>query len=93
MTLGEMATLPRAEFKAASVSDNTNSFGLRGVILMARDGEAFEVGITSQFAPKKGDLVRVPYDEGGYVWGYVHVEIPRCLGKAPKGVVAEVWAA
>jgi len=31
------------EFKVVAVSENTNSFGLRGFIAVARDGDAFKL--------------------------------------------------
>lgn len=35
----------QSQFKVISVSSNTNSFGLRGVIITDRSGLAFEVGM------------------------------------------------
>lgn len=79
-------------FKVASVSDNSNSFGLRGHVLVAEDGEAWECGITGQFSKKKGDLVTLRYDDAGALdWAWFGAELPKSLGTAPRNVVNEIW--
>ena len=35
--------MKRKEFKVVAVSENTNSFGLRQMIVVARDGETYKV--------------------------------------------------
>ena len=73
-------------FKVASVSSNTNSFGLYGMILIAQNGEAWEVGANYLNVKKKGDIVH------GDNWASYGFEIPRQLKPdAPKEVVKEVW--
>lgn len=80
-------------FKVASVSDNTNSFGLTGMILIAADGEAYEVGASYLHVKKKGDVVQVPVvGKAGRNFASLGFEIPRRLPDAPPGVVEEVWA-
>ena len=80
------------KFKVASVLDNANSFGLRGHVLIAEDGEAWEVGITGQFAQKKGDVVRINLDRNDELdWAFFGAELPRKLPNAPRNVVNEVW--
>lgn len=79
-------------FKVASVSSNRNSFGLQGVILIAKDGEAYEVGASYHHAVMKGDIVLVPTtDELILNFAQIGFEIPRQLSNAPADVVAEVW--
>jgi hypothetical protein len=79
-------------FKVASVSDNTNSFGLTGMILVTRDGEAWEVGASSLYVKKKGDVVQVPIvGKAGLNFASLGFEIPHKLPDAPPGVVEEVW--
>ena len=86
------ANIESKEFKVASVSDNANSFGLRGHVLVAEDGEAWEVGITGQFAKKHGETVRLNLDHDGTPdWAWFGAEIPRKLPDAPRNVVNEVW--
>jgi len=50
-------------FKVASVSSNANGFGLFGHILIAEDGEAWEVarGRSSGSPWEQGQVVEVPY--------------------------------
>jgi hypothetical protein len=80
-------------FKVASVSDNTNSFGLTGMILIAADGEAFEVGASYMHVKKKGDVVQVPViGKTGRNFASLGFEIPHKLPDAPAGVVEEVWS-
>lgn len=86
------ANIETKSFKVASVSDNANGFGLRGHVLVAEDGEAWEVGITGQFARKQGETVRLNLDrEGQPDWAFFGAEIPRKLPNAPRNVVNEIW--
>ena len=81
-------------FIVVTVSKNTNSFGLRGMILMARDGEAWQVGANHLHVKKAGDLVRVPASAGPVreaSWVALGYEIPHRLKRAPQHVAAEVW--
>jgi len=85
-------------FLVASVSSNCNSFGLRGMILMARDGETWQVGANSLNVKEKGDALAVPmtpakmftYDGDLANWSGFGFEIPRRLPDAPSNVVEEV---
>lgn len=80
-------------FTVASVSENCNSFGLTGMILMARDGEAWEVGASSLYVKAKGDIVQVPIvGKAGRNFASLGFEIPTRLPDAPAGVVEEVWS-
>jgi hypothetical protein len=79
-------------FVAASISKNTNSFGLHGIILLAKDGEAWEAAANSINVPKQHDRVTVALDDAGSPrWELKGYEIPRRLPAAPPKVVAEVW--
>lgn len=71
-------------FKVVSVSKNTNSFGLTGMILMAIDGETWEVGASYLNIKKKGDVVLTNRNFHGF-------EIPQQLPNAPLEVIEEVW--
>jgi hypothetical protein len=90
-------TYPVKDFKVVSVSSNTNSFGLYGVILVAKDGEAIEIAVGSLYKPNKGDILikRIMSDEDGNILNYdfegISFEIPRTLPIAPKEVVNEIW--
>lgn len=79
-------------FKVAAVSSNRNSFGLAGLVLIAQDGEAWQVGASQHHIKAQGDVVQVPVvgkqDCNFAVLGF---EIPERLPRPPAEVVAEVW--
>ena len=84
------------EFKVAAVSSNRNSFGLKGVVLIARGGRAFQVGASDLHVPKVGDVITIPFIEleGKPVLNFAALcfEIPEELNPpAPPSVVKEVW--
>ncbi|MBI2806113.1 MAG: hypothetical protein HYX68_14120 [Planctomycetes bacterium] len=80
-------------FMVASVSENLNSFGLTGMILMAGDGEAWEVGASSLYVKAKGEIIHVPVvGKTGRNFASLAFEIPTRLPDAPAGVVDEVWS-
>jgi|TARA_Y100000034_G_scaffold135146_1_gene205884 hypothetical protein len=76
------------EFKVAAVSDNTNSFGLYGMVLVAKDGESWKAGANSINVPKKGDVVTL--DES---WAKLGFEIPEQMNYAPPHVIKLIWGA
>ena len=62
MTQGKITTPSnivryQKEFRVVSVSSNTNSFGLHGVILLSKDGEAYQLGASYLYLPWKGDTI------------------------------------
>lgn len=86
------------EFKVVTVSKNTNSFGLRGFIAVAKDGDAFEAAANYLNVPKKGSTLQIahvndrdgnPTEKCDYGAGYY--EIPRQLDKCPADVVKAIW--
>jgi hypothetical protein len=79
------------EMAVVAVSSNTNSFGLAGVILMARDGRTWEVGHCQHpEAWAKGQRISVSLDlQGAPI--FMGCEIPRRLPDAPQPVINEVW--
>ena len=81
------------DFRVVAVSSNRNSFGLKGVVLVARDGQAFEVGSNDLHLPKEGDVLEVTTKPGiGLDWGTLGFEIPRELDPPPPSeVVRQVW--
>ena len=84
-------------FKVAARSMGRNSFGLRGHVLVARDGEAWEVAFNDLNARGVlGDTIDVPVvDKYGPAqvksWARVGGEIPRRLPRMGKNGVAELW--
>jgi hypothetical protein len=91
-------------FRLADISRNTNSFGLRGCILVAQDGEAWEVGSNDVNCPQRGKdywaPVPLPENRGGRAqdevtaeaWAGRGWEIPRRLiPNAPQAVIDIAW--
>jgi hypothetical protein len=79
------------QFKVVAVSENTNSFGLFGVVLVAKDGKAFQAGHSGFLVPSQGSDVLVEVREDGLNWARAGFEIPEELKSAPTEVVNEVW--
>lgn len=86
------------QFILLTVSKNTNSFGLRNHVFLARDGQAFEG------ARSDGDYHRRQFEQGkqypftvgdedDILLGLVNdgFELPRILPKAPPSVINEVF--
>ena len=46
-----------------ALSSNTNSFGLRGVVMVAKDGEAWEAAANYINVPKKDDIIKLVFTE------------------------------
>ena len=93
------ARICRMPVKVVAISDNTNAFGLRGHILIARDGAAFEGGLNHLHNLTVGQTINLdvktdlPLDKfpaltamAGY--GF---EIPRKFKTAPPALLKEVW--
>lgn len=84
------------EFKVITVSENTNSFGLKQLYMVSKEGVVYRACMTSQFCPKKGDIVNVPItikdnkivDFNLSSLGY---ELPELLPSAPEHVITEIW--
>ena len=93
--------IPHKAFKVASVSTNPNSFGLFGHVMIAEDGESWQVGRTrSEGYPnlwERGEVIEVPLmnDPVRHItrpaWEEAQCEIPQRLADAPANVVAETW--
>lgn len=83
-----------AQFTVVSISDNANNFGLRGVIIMDREGHTFEIGVNSLYLPEKGKVLvgetNLKGNELTKING-ISYEIPRYKGVAPADVIREVW--
>ena len=96
-----MATITKQkEVKVVSISSNTNSFGLFGVILMAKDGETYQVGASQINLPKKDEVLRnnIHYNEStqerilkSLSWSWHGFEVPERLTDAPNEIITEVW--
>lgn len=52
--------IPHKQFKVASISSNPNSFGLFGHIMVAEDGEAWQVGAAVRVNfPSRGGVAKL----------------------------------
>lgn len=89
-------------FRVAAVSTNTNGFGLHGYIMVAKDGEAWEVARSAYNSayPKwaTGTDIRVPGGinaDGAWspAWTSLGCETPKRLPNAPSEVRAELFKA
>lgn len=87
-------------FKVAGVSANTNSFGLRGHILVSKTGICVELGLNSLNSVPKGTVVKVPVcredlrseQSIGYAVAHkLHGEIPYCRRRLPKHLMKGIW--
>lgn len=82
-------------FRVALVSSKPNSFGLHGHILVARDGEAWEVARSrgphlDEWSMMK--FVSVLCDEDGIPnWAGANCEIPRRLPNCPPDVTFVIF--
>ncbi len=85
------------KFICATVSTNTNSFGLYQFILISRQGEAYKAHASYYNVPKKGDEVFVPIvtDKEGNVIGHnlsaLSYEMPIRLERVPQSVINEAF--
>jgi hypothetical protein len=78
-------------FVVASVGCHPNSFGLTGIVLMARDGEAWHAE-NEEPQVSRGDVVGIEVDEGGVLRFDLHgLEHPVKMHDANARVVTEVW--
>jgi hypothetical protein len=86
------------DWKIFAISGNRNSFGLRGFMLMQKNGVVYEVGANHLNNKQVGDIVTtsvawIPdamgdcYPEYDF-WGY---EIPERMPDAPQVCIDEVW--
>jgi hypothetical protein len=79
-------------FRVAVMSANRNSFGLKGVILVASDGETWQVGANHLCTLKAGDTILVSSNRGAS-FARKGFEIPQQLDRAPADIVDAIWKA
>jgi hypothetical protein len=79
-------------FKVVSISQNTNSFGLYGVIIADKTGLSFEIGVSYINLPVKGNIVTGQVTDSGNLHSLpFSYEIPRKLPTVPKDVLRELF--
>ena len=82
-------------FVVFGISRNANSFGLRGVIIVAENGEAWQIGVGSLYANdlSKGSRLWVTMSDGTpdrirrEMGGEISFEIPERIKDAPQDLV------
>ena len=79
------------EFVVATVSTNYNAFGLKGMILVGRDGSVYEVCSSDLNLKKKGDKVRVPVEYGEPAFYTRQWENPELKNKVTPDKVAKAF--
>lgn len=98
----EKIALPPKSFTVAAISQNRNGFGLHGIVLIADDGEAYEVAgsIRPGFDLAVGESVSLATSDNPFAgdptarWQWqdlvrqISFEIPKALPKAPASVLA-----
>lgn len=85
--------MKQTQFKVVTVSKNTNSFGLHGVIIVSKEGQVYEVGISSWCCPKQGNLLTGSISDNNNLSSIdgISYEIPRRLKDMPQEAVEKVF--
>ncbi len=87
-----MNYLAYEKFKIAAVSENTNSFGLYQMILVAKSGETWKACANSVNVLKKSETVSVGIRHNFIPdWTSKGYEIPEKILDCPPNVVKEIW--
>lgn len=84
-----------ASFRVVAASNNLNSFGLRGYVLMQRSGLAYSVA-RSDFSGSPvlvaGQDIDLPVCSGRVSWAEAGFELPSMLEPAPAAVLRKVFS-
>jgi hypothetical protein len=80
----------RKAFKVAAVSSNRNSFGLRSMVVVASDGEAYRVLSNDLHIKRERQVLLVDQRDGGWNFAALGYEVPEKLPTAPADVVKEL---
>ena len=85
----------RKEFKVVAVSENTNSFGLRQMVMVAKDGSAFRGCFNSLNEKKKDEVivgnVTVRDNGEGVRTEFTGGELVEKLLSPPLDTIREIW--
>lgn len=80
------------KFKIVRRSENTNDFGLRGLWIMAEDGETWECAVSYLHDKQIGEVIVLPYyDEPNFATPSWFAEIPTKQNYAPFKIIDHVW--
>lgn len=80
----------RKAFKVAAVSSNRNSFGLRSMVVVAQDGEAYRVLSNDLHIKREREVLLVERHDGRWNFAALSYEVPEKLPTAPPDVVKEL---
>ena len=80
------------DYIVVTVSKNINSFGLYGVIIVAKSGEAWEIGSNALHLPERGKVLHCRVDTGVPCLGELGFEIPTRLADMPENLVTKCWS-
>jgi hypothetical protein len=84
------------QFKVVAISNNTNSFGLKQMVLVAKSGTAYKACASYFNLPEKDSFVEVPINvKDGVITGYnftlLGYEIPEKMEDCPREVLVEIF--
>lgn len=79
------------QFKVVAVSRNRNIFGLRRMVVVAPNGEAYQVLSNDVNIKREGDVLSVEQLDGRWNFSALGYEVPEKLPNAPPDVVKAVW--
>lgn len=83
------------DFKVVAKSDNTNSFGLYQMIVVAKDGKAYCTHASMYHVKERGEILpqRFNMDKDGIETGhhFIGCELTTKEKDCPKDVVANIW--
>lgn len=60
-----LAMAPQRTLTVTEAAEQNNNFGLRELVVVARDGRAFRVGMPPRITRQKGEVL-LPYDDERY---------------------------
>ena len=82
----------RKAFKVAAVSTNRNSFGLRSMVVVAQDGEAYRLLSNDINLKREGGVLSVDQSDGSWDFSSLGYEVPERLQPDPSAdLVKEIW--
>lgn len=84
-------TTKMQSFVVVAISDNTNSFGLWGHVVVNQQGHAYQIGLNYMRKRHINDVMRIPVsDDMTPQWHLIGAEIPQRLDDMPKEFLAKV---
>lgn len=95
LTIDPLLTTFTKNFKVVAVSDNTNSFGLHQMVVVAKDGTAYKTCASYLNVKKKGEILVQNYNltlNGDPTnQHFLGCELTEKIEDAPTEVIQEIW--